>query len=309
MPAMLNTLYLRCDAPVATLRWESVVKGLQQAADCGAKHILVNGLRRDISELVERVLEVSLRKGFSIRVDAELDEGWVACWDSMVARGLDFVVHIPSVTFPFEDLKIPRLIAPRLTAYLTVDGRNQQGFEAEVETILNVVGVGRVVLVVVMQAGLGPSEYTWVCERIRKLATQYPNRVWARLPWVLLDERSWHVSRRLCDYSHTIGLRLDGGVVPCGVDVHNEGEIPNIRDASLEEILRFDPFITHFRQMVVPDEVQGVCRRCVFRRYCANICPAYVYNKTGSFTNSYPECELMLRAGVFPASCLLETAV
>ncbi len=302
----VSAVYLRCDEPCENGGWKAVRSGLEQAARCGARSLLIKASRLVEPDLIARAVDLCRGRGFSIRFDVALDDNWDSRWRATIEKGVSLVLHIPPEALPGVSLQIPRSLARDLTVYVEVEHRNQGRLEDVVRTLLASIGVSKVVLFVTMRHGLGSSEYLSLCSRVRALAVQYPGQIWARMPWVLLDGDTWRVSRRLCDYSHTIGLRLDGGIVPCGAKRRAEDGIPTVCDARLEEILRFDPFMAGFRDIVLPDDVQGVCRRCVFSRYCANICPAYVYNTTGSFTESYPECQQLLADGLFPECCLLE---
>jgi radical SAM protein with 4Fe4S-binding SPASM domain len=301
----VGSVYLRCDEPVTRVDWQAVETGLREARKCGAVRFVAKGVRPEVSEVVEKATRLALRMGLSVRVDLEVKERWDPRFDMLMKKGIEVVARTAPQTPAQGTPAFPRSVAPHVTTYVVVDGSNQRCLEADVETWLVVNGVRRVVLLLSMDSGLKPAEYVELCARMCRLAAEYPGRVWARLPWAFLDGGSWSVVRRLCDYARTIGVCLDGGVVPCGVKRPAGDGTPTVRDAPLKHILRSDRLMVSFRETRLPDSVQGVCRRCVFRRYCANICPAHVYNVTGSCTDSYPDCEVLEAHGLFPKQCLV----
>lgn len=299
----IHTVYLRCDEPVAKIDWQAVEKGIKEACKYGAVNLTAKGVRLEMFREAQKAVDLALKIGLSVRVDLIIEKSWEQGFNKLLKCGVEVVAVLTPQTLAQGALIIPRSIAPHITTYVVVDKTNQQRLEADVERLLVVYSVKRVV--VHLTSRVKPEEYVDLCARICKLAVKYPGKVWARIPWALLDDRSWSVVRRLCNYSQIIGLCLDGGVIPCGLKRGTVSSTPSIRDASLQDILRSDPIIVGFRETRVPESVQGICRRCVFRWYCANICPAYVYNVSGSFISSYPDCEALAAHGLFPKQCLL----
>lgn len=78
----------------------------------------------------------------------------------------------------------------------------------------------------------------------------------------------------------------------------------SVSSRRLCEIVRDHPALRQLREFDYT-KVKGVCSQCLFSRYCANQCPAYVFNTTGAFDNSLPECQWLYEKGVFPHEFLI----
>lgn len=56
----------------------------------------------------------------------------------------------------------------------------------------------------------------------------------------------------------------------------------------------------------LPDQLEGVCGRCIMKTACLGFCPAENYLRSGSFWGPHWFCQAAERAGLFPASRLIE---
>ncbi len=77
------------------------------------------------------------------------------------------------------------------------------------------------------------------------------------------------------------------GVDPLAAIWHNHPALANLRDG-------------------LPDRLEGVCSRCIMKTACLGYCAAENYLRSGTFWGPNWFCQAAERAGLFPASRLIE---
>jgi len=153
--------------------------------------------------------------------------------------------------------------------------------------------------------------HTECADMLRVLGTQYPGRISVLLPWSLTNpiESPGLVFGR-CTADEIVGVLPDGGISLCGLGITcRETIVGNALSEDPLQLWRESPFFASIRALFGGEQgFSGVCGVCVFRRYCANVCPASAYELRGSFSASYPTCQELFEAGVFPEEYLLREA-
>lgn len=142
----------------------------------------------------------------------------------------------------------------------------------------------------------------------RKLAATTPMHLLFDQPPVF---RGLHPAARIedqniCNILNSLSVTNSGDYVMCGL----AESIPDLvfgkvgRDP-LEQIWKNHPVLNSLRSGL-PDQLQGICDRCILKSACLGNCPAENYLRSGSFFGAYWFCEAADRAGLFPAGRLIE---
>jgi len=151
--------------------------------------------------------------------------------------------------------------------------------------------------------------YTKLAHTLEEMEELYPGKIGTSLPWVLVsDFASDHldITRTVCEYKNLLTLLPNGDVSLCGVGITNPSTVVgNIQETTLSHIWENKPGLLAELHKMDPLHIEGVCGSCIFRRYCANMCPAYVYDIYGTFSASYPLCEELKASGLFPEKYLV----
>jgi len=117
--------------------------------------------------------------------------------------------------------------------------------------------------------------------------------------------RGLHETFALCSFPYCLGVESNGDVAACdGFFNSPEMIIGNIRESSLAELWNNSPIMNDIRK-INPTDLKGVCRKCVYRDYCAGGCRASAYNKYKDLTMPDPVCQTIYEAGLFPKDCLV----
>ncbi|MCK4259609.1 MAG: radical SAM protein [Halanaerobiales bacterium] len=149
---------------------------------------------------------------------------------------------------------------------------------------------------------LSPNELFTFYEKVHTIANKYPKKMTVILPFIFYKNNSeLHLS--CCEAKEIIGLMPGGNVSLCGIGVINDRTIwGNVNDEDILSIVEnSNELIDKFKNY----EYSGVCQRCMFKKCCANVCPAYALEAYGSFTASYPVCQMLYDNGLFPEEYLV----
>jgi len=109
-----------------------------------------------------------------------------------------------------------------------------------------------------------------------------------------------------CGVFGILGVIASGHYALCGIGE----QVPDLifgevgRDR-LDEVWRENAVLKALREGL-PDRLEGVCRRCLMKRYCLGSCVAQNYYSTGSLWAPYWFCAQAEEAGLFPPSRLGE---
>lgn len=151
--------------------------------------------------------------------------------------------------------------------------------------------------------------YKELAHTLEEMERMYPGKIGTSLPWVLIaDFASNHleITRTVCEYKSLLTILPNGDISLCGVGITNPSTIVgNIQDNTLFNIWENKPGLLAELHDMDSLHLQGVCGRCIFRKYCANMCPAYVYDTYRTFSSSHPLCEELRSSGLFPEKYLV----
>lgn len=117
-------------------------------------------------------------------------------------------------------------------------------------------------------------------------------------------KKSLHKTFSPCSFPYCIGVDSRGDVAPCdGFFNCPEMILGNVRNQTLKEIWNKSKIIKDIIK-INPKDLKGVCKKCVYRDYCAGGCRAYSYIKYKDLTMPDPVCQDIYEAGLFPKDCL-----
>lgn len=103
-----------------------------------------------------------------------------------------------------------------------------------------------------------------------------------------------------CNIPHVLGLLADGRVAMCGIGNTDERLIyASVRESSLEEIWRTKPHpILRDLRASFPEQLTGVCAKCLFKNQCRGSCRAVAFQQYGSVSAPWPQCQEAFDAGL-----------
>ena len=105
-----------------------------------------------------------------------------------------------------------------------------------------------------------------------------------------------------CHIHNIIGLLANGDLALCGIGTSVEELLyGNLNNDSLANIWNSSPKLQALRRLV-PDELEGICARCIHRRFCKGCCVAGNYNDSGKLNAPYFFCSRAEELGLFPNS-------
>lgn len=132
---------------------------------------------------------------------------------------------------------------------------------------------------------------------IHNIANKYLGKIHISLPPVLTGP---NIFSSPCRYRELISVLPNGDVSLCGIGItHKELVFGNIRRKSLTEIWQSSKPLKRLQNVNYKD-FKGVCNICIFRKYCANFCPAYAYEVYGDLLAPFPICQELYEKGLFP---------
>ena len=109
-----------------------------------------------------------------------------------------------------------------------------------------------------------------------------------------------------CAVFSICGILSNGDVSLCGIASTRKDLVAgNVKQQSLKEIWEqaeiFQSLRTH-----IPDDLEGVCGRCLFRHHCLGFCRADVLAEERPLTAALSMCQEAVEQGLFPKSRILE---
>lgn len=117
-------------------------------------------------------------------------------------------------------------------------------------------------------------------------------------------EKGLHRTFAPCSFPYYIAINSNGDVAPCdGLFNYPEMIIGNVRKNSLWEIWQNSKLLKELRR-INPSDLKGVCKKCIYREYCAGGCRAAAYINYRDFRMPDPVCQTIYEAGLFPKDCL-----
>lgn len=302
MRGRLDKIYLRFDCGarvVPRLIW----RGLVQGKALGASHVrLVGDAFRDIgfaTALLERIRSEDMEISADIPI-SKADEktlGLARRYAEHIDLGIDFVPpEVPEKSPIYRGLLANVHASPENTSLLA----------GVVRKCLDEVGFGRVKLFAYAREIGDLERYFEAAREAQRLHDKYGDRLYSLYPTWLLSYRNLKLTRRVCSYQRTVAVLADGRAFVCNARVEQGDDLPSLEHQDLEDIMDGYEPLRRFYELT-SDALKGVCAVCVFRSYCANVCPAMVFNHTGSFEHSFPDCQYIYDQGGFPSEYLLSS--
>lgn len=154
--------------------------------------------------------------------------------------------------------------------------------------------------------GLGIRELLAINRRIEEIRVSYPFPIHYDLPMAFRSIK--HIVAgdgcSVCGIWTILGLLADGHYALCGIG-QNVAELVfgPAGQGELERIWREHPVLVELRQRL-PDELEGICGRCIMRNACLGSCVAQNYYRRHSLLAPYWLCELAEQEGLFPQTRL-----
>jgi cyclic pyranopterin phosphate synthase len=156
-----------------------------------------------------------------------------------------------------------------------------------------------------MDSKLTTQEMVQLIKKMNALMEENP-KISSNLPFALLDP---DVSYYACKAGReSLALLPDGSVSFCAYSAFEKDMVAgNIKETSLEEILENGEIFQQFHK--IESSLQGVCKLCIFKKYCQGSCRAWAYDAYGSLFAPYPLCQRLYEEGFFPKEYLWEEKV
>ncbi len=105
-----------------------------------------------------------------------------------------------------------------------------------------------------------------------------------------------------CNIHNIIGLLANGDLALCGIGTSVDDLLyGNVRTDSLEDIWKNSPKLLELRDLI-PDQLEGICSRCIHKCFCKGTCVASNYNTGGKLNAPYSFCREAETLGLFPRS-------
>jgi SynChlorMet cassette radical SAM/SPASM protein ScmF len=110
---------------------------------------------------------------------------------------------------------------------------------------------------------------------------------------------------RVCGLKEILGILADGSVSICGIGESVPSlKFGNLREKPLADIWYNHPVLNSLREDI-PQKLEGICGRCIFKAFCLGKCRAEAYYSTNSFFSPFSFCEEAERLGLFPEKSML----
>jgi SynChlorMet cassette radical SAM/SPASM protein ScmF len=107
-----------------------------------------------------------------------------------------------------------------------------------------------------------------------------------------------------CNIHNIIGLLSNGDLALCGIGTSVEDLLyGNLNTDNLEDIWKKSPKLEELRRLI-PDELLGICSKCIHKYFCKGTCVAGNYNRVGKLNAPYHFCSTADELGFFPESRL-----
>jgi SynChlorMet cassette radical SAM/SPASM protein ScmF len=105
-----------------------------------------------------------------------------------------------------------------------------------------------------------------------------------------------------CNIHNILGLLANGDLALCGIGTSVDDLLyGNLKTDDLEDIWKNSPKLAELRRLI-PDELEGICSKCVHKRFCKGTCVAGNYNASGKLNAPYSFCSTAEKLGLFPES-------
>jgi radical SAM protein with 4Fe4S-binding SPASM domain len=108
----------------------------------------------------------------------------------------------------------------------------------------------------------------------------------------------------VCNILHVLGVLPNGEYALCGAGQHEpELMMGQVADQPLARLWQQHPLLQSLRAGL-PQQLQGICGRCLMKAACKGSCVAANYQAGGDLFAPYWFCQQAMDAGIFPISRL-----
>ncbi len=112
----------------------------------------------------------------------------------------------------------------------------------------------------------------------------------------------------VCNIHSILGVLSTGSLALCGIGTQEDDLVyGHLGEDSVVDAWTSHPGLLRLRAFI-PTEFEGVCGRCIFKRYCLGACVAHNYNESKRLTAPFWFCRLAEEANLFPLSRLRKDA-
>ncbi|QOR34620.1 hypothetical protein IMX26_14245 [Clostridium sp. 'deep sea'] len=291
----LDTLYLRFADSIA-INEHLIIKGIKEAKELSAKNIKFFGNSTRDKELFKRLVKQIVALNMAVEIDINITD--------IDLELVEFIKeHAASVKFglnitPPYNLNDININCKGLLVNININNNNINFIPDIIDSYIYKHGFRRVKLYFNLHS-LDYDKYQNLVKYILQHYSEYGDKLYTAIPYVFLEQRNLKLARRVCNYHKVVGLFTDGVITACGIKRSRSDESYNLKQKSLLQIITSHEKIIKLHQMK-PSDLVGVCKICVFKNYCGNICPAAVYNHSGAFNKSFRDCQLLYDKGLFP---------
>lgn len=113
-------------------------------------------------------------------------------------------------------------------------------------------------------------------------------------------------SMATCGIKNILGILSDGSISICGIGtIVKELVLGNISTDSIVDVWNSSEILRSIREEL-PDRLEGVCGKCVFRHQCLGKCVAAAYWSEKSFFSPFHFCQEAFEKGLFPNTRIYE---
>ncbi|MCL5039894.1 MAG: hypothetical protein M1299_08750 [Firmicutes bacterium] len=280
------------------LNMDLVERRLSEAVELGAQSLRIVGGAFDKGQGLLRIVRTCPDRGIRISGDVEVRDLMKRPVREAAEYFDELAVNVDPSLLVAEDVDVRGLILNVTTTDQSMDQLipfTRRMIEVREAKLLkfsaNILSMG------------SPHTYLTFVERLLTLADEYPGQIYALLPWVLTGIDHLKITRSVCNYRGIIGLFLDGAVTACKIGRDKYDPPASLFRLPLMEVLQLDPLVRGIRSLY-PQHLTGICAQCIFRDYCGNLCPARAFNMYGDFACSFPDCQILHDAGLFPGECM-----
>jgi len=107
-----------------------------------------------------------------------------------------------------------------------------------------------------------------------------------------------------CGILNMLGVLHNGRAGLCGIGEHLKAlDFGDLLNLGVRKVWEENEVLLSLRRNV-PQNLSGICGRCMFRRYCLGKCLAQTYYETGNLFEGYPFCEDAFKNRLFPETRL-----
>jgi radical SAM protein with 4Fe4S-binding SPASM domain len=111
-----------------------------------------------------------------------------------------------------------------------------------------------------------------------------------------------------CPFLNILGVLSNGDLSFCGVGYsESELRLGNAAEVNLQEVWTSHHTLLSARQQI-PNEIDGICKECVFLPKCQGSCRAIAYQQNHSLQEPHPWCHYLNQNSEFPAIYRLKRA-